>query len=203
MPQLIASVEGVEIHHVYLTLDRTTLGRKPHNHIVLADLAVSGEHCAFEIKGLSDVYVQDMGSTNGTYINGAMVKRQLLQNDDVITIGKFKVLYRSANELTDNSTAAMPLELPPTGSLNASLKVLVGSSAGLEVPVVKAVSTFGKPGVAMLAIAHRRQGYYVSCMDATAATPKLNGQTITDEPRLLADHDVLDLAGTSLQFLLR
>ena len=53
MPQLIASVEGVEIRHVYLTKDRTTLGRRPRNDIVLDNLAVSGEHCVFELEGLA------------------------------------------------------------------------------------------------------------------------------------------------------
>jgi pSer/pThr/pTyr-binding forkhead associated (FHA) protein len=206
MPQLIASVEGVETHHVYLHKDSTTLGRRAENDIVLADLAVSGRHCAFEQVGLTDVYVVDLGSTNGTYIDGRMVRRHLLQDGDQMTIGKFKILYRSANELTDEShTVAMPLELSspaPDGPLHASLRVLSGSSAGLEIPVVKAVATFGKPGVAVVAIAHRRQGYFISCMEA-ADPPTLNGQPITDEPILLLDHDVLDLAGTSMEFSLQ
>jgi hypothetical protein len=207
MPQLIASVEGVEVHHVYLHLDRTTLGRKPTNHIVLADLTVSGEHCAFDLEGLANVYVEDLGSTNGTYINGHMVKRHLLEDNDQITIGKFKVLYLSANELTDESrTMAMPLgsDYAPLTmpALKASLKVITGSSAGLEVPVYKAVSTFGKPGVTMIAIAHRRQGYFVSAMTSTLP-PTINGQPIPDDPMLLVAGDILDLAGTRLAFSLQ
>jgi FHA domain len=207
MPQLITTVDGVEIHRTYLTRVRTTLGRRPDNHIVLTDLAVSGEHCAFELSGLTDVVVIDSGSTNGTYINGAMVKMHLLQEGDVLSIGKFRIHYRSANELTDESqTAAMSLfdvHTPAaTGAMHASLKLLTGSSAGLEIPVSKAVSTFGQPGIALIAIAHRRQGYYVSCMEATQV-PKLNGIAISDEPVLLADRDVIELAGSALEFLLK
>jgi hypothetical protein len=207
MPQLITTVDGVEIHRTYLTRERTTLGRRPHNHIVLTDLAVSGEHCAFELSGLTDVVVLDLGSTNGTYINGAMVRMHLLQEGDVISIGKFKIQYFRANELTDEcKTASMPLgdqhSHAFTGAMHASLKVLSGSSAGLELPVAKAVSTFGQPGVALVAIAHRRQGYYISCMEAIQA-PKLNGMPISDEPVLLADHDVIELAGSALEFLLK
>jgi pSer/pThr/pTyr-binding forkhead associated (FHA) protein len=51
MPQLVLSIEGVEIRRVNLNHKRTTLGRKPHNDIVLADLVVSGEHCAFNLEG--------------------------------------------------------------------------------------------------------------------------------------------------------
>ena len=207
MPQLITSVDGVEIQRVYLTLERTTLGRKPHNHIVLTDMAVSGEHCAFELTGLTDVVVFDLNSTNGTYINGAMVRMHLLQDKDVIAIGKFKILYLSANELTDEgNTFAMPLSSGQvhsnSGAMQASFKVLTGSSAGLELPVYKAVSTFGKRGVAMVAIAHRRHGYFISCIEALMI-PKLNGMPITEEPVLLNDFDLIELAGTTLEFTLK
>ncbi len=206
MPQLITTVDGVEIHRTYLTRDRTTLGRRPHNHIVLTDLAVSGEHCVFELSGLSDVVVLDLGSTNGTYINDAMVRMHLLADGDVITIGKFKLHYRSANELTDESTTvAMGLSdafsLPPTGSMHASLKVLEGSSAGLVLPVAKAVSTFGQPGNAQVAIAHRRQGYFISCLQGVTIS-KLNGKALSDEPVMLENHDVIEVAGSVLEFLL-
>ncbi len=207
MPQLITSVDGVEINRTYLTLERTTLGRKPHNHIILTDMAVSGEHCAFELTGLTDVVVFDLNSTNGTYINGSMVRMHLLQDGDVMAIGKFKIQYLSANELTDEGkTAGMPLDgWPPhshSGALQASLKVLSGSSVGLELPVYKAVSTFGKRGVAMVAIAHRRQGYFISCIEALVI-PKLNGMPITEESVLLNDFDIIELAGTTLEFTLK
>jgi FHA domain len=207
MPQLITTVDGVEIHRTYLTRTRTTLGRRPDNHIVLTDMAVSGEHCVFELSGLSDVVVIDSGSTNGTYIDGAMVRMHLLKDGDVMSIGKFKVKFLTANELTDEGkTLSMSLHggLPSaaTGAMRASLKLLTGSSAGLEIQVSKAVSTFGQPGVALIAIAHRRQGYFVSCMEATQV-PKLNGKAISDEPVLLEDRDVIELAGSALEFLLK
>lgn len=207
MPQLITTVDGVEIHRVFLTRERTTLGRKPDNHIVLTDPAVSGNHCIFELTGLSDVVVIDNGSTNGTYINSNMVQMHLLQEGDVIAIAKFKIHYHSTNELTEEGrTAGMPLgsiDYPSSsGTLQASLKVLTGSSAGLELPVYKAVSTFGKSGVARVAIAHRRQGYYISCIEALQV-PTLNGHPIGDEPVLLTDYDVIELAGSTLEFSLK
>jgi pSer/pThr/pTyr-binding forkhead associated (FHA) protein len=154
MPQLIASVEGVEIKHVHLRKDRTTLGRRPYNDIVLNNPLVSGEHCVFELHGLADVYVEDLSSTNGTYLNGHMIKsRELLRDNDAIAIGNFRIQYLAASEESGyHETAEMPLDArtglaASSGSaLHASFKVLSGSSAGLEVPVVKAVSTFGNPG---------------------------------------------------------
>lgn len=211
MPQLIASVEGVEIKHVHLQKDRTTLGRRPYNDIVFDNMLVSGEHCVFELQGIADVYIKDLGSTNGTYINGQMIKtRQALRDNDVISIGNFRIQFLAASmhekPNAEKQTMAMSLDalgLPGTsGALLAGLKVLSGTSAGLEVPVVKAVMTFGEPGVAILAISHRRDGYYVAHMSGETM-PTLNGKPIGAQAMALANHDVLNVAGTEMEFLLK
>jgi hypothetical protein len=202
MPQLIASVEGVEIKHVYLQKDRTTLGRAPDNDIVLDNMVVSGHHCVFDLKGLADVFIEDLRSTNGTYINGKMVKRQRLHDGDVIAIGNFRVQYVEATEhpSTFGETAAMQVEqLAAARSLHAVFKVLNGSSEGLEVPVVKAVTTFGKPGVAVVSVSHRREGYFIGHLDGEA-TPTLNGDPIGPDPVMLSNHDVVEIAGTRMLF---
>src|SRR3990167_1607981 len=173
MPQLIASVQVGEVKRVYLQNNQTTLGRKPHNDIVFANMLVSGEHCVFELEGIADVFIKDLASTNGTYINGQMIRsRQLLRDNDIITIGNFKVQFLAASKReqpgTENKTMAMPLDAiglaGTSGALLASLEMLSGASAGLEVPLVKAVTTFGQPGVVVGSILHRRDGYYVACM---------------------------------------
>lgn len=214
MPQLIASVEGVEIKHLYLQKDKTTLGRKPHNDIVLDNMVVSGAHCVFELRGIAEVFIEDLHSTNGTYINGHMIKsRQKLQDHDVIAIGKFRILFLTASAhekpAPHDETTAMPLSSldalgfhGSTGQLHASLKVLSGSSAGLEVPLVKTVTTFGQAGVAVVSISHRRDGYYVTHLEGDKPST-LNGGQIDSSPVLLGDHDVLELAGMALEFVLK
>lgn len=207
MPQLIATVKGVEVKHVYLTKDRTTLGRKPDNDIVLDTLVVSGRHCAFDLEGVADVYLEDLGSTNGTYINDHMLKgRTKLQDGDTIAIGPFRIKYLQASEdpaSTFGETQAMTAgdsQFPQ--QLHASFEVITGSSAGLEVPVVKAVTTFGKPGVAVVSVAHRRNGFFVTHL-AGSNTPLLNDKPLGTEAVLLSNQDVLDLAGTRMRFQLR
>ena len=203
MPQLIATVEGVEIKHVYLTKDRTTLGRAPDNDIVFDNMVVSGHHCVFELKGLDDVSIEDLRSTNGTYIDGKMVKRQRLQDGDVIAIGNFRIQYKEATEhpSTFGETATMQFEVGAR-SKHAVFQVLNGSSAGLEVPVVKAVTTFGKPGSCVVSVSHRREGYFVGHLDG-AMPPSLNGDPIPDQPVMLSNHDVLEIAGTRMLFQLK
>lgn len=206
MPQLVLSIEGVEIRRVNLHNNRTTLGRKPHNDIVLPDLVVSGEHCVFILEGLADVTVEDLRSTNGTYLNGNMVRRQKLRDHDVITVGRIHIEYLSASAPGEfGQTTAMPLERGAAFAQvasHASLQVLSGSSAGLEMPVVKAVTTFGKPGVAIVALSHRRNGYYVAVMEGGDA-PMLNGRSIGPEPTLLNEGDEIELAGTRMRFKLK
>lgn len=204
MPQLIATVEGVEVLHVYLTRDRTTLGRKPGNDIVLDNMAVSGHHCVFELKGLADVFLEDLGSTNGTFVNNARVKRQRLHDEDVIAIGSFRIRFLAqSGDSGYHATTAMVLPPPPLApTAHASFQVLDGSSAGLEVPVVKAVTTFGKPGVSVVSVSHRRNGFFVAHLDGERV-PTLNGLALKAEPSLLSDGDVLDLAGTHMRFRLQ
>ena len=140
MPQLIATVEGVEIKHVYLTKDRTTLGRKPGNDIVLDNLVVSGSHCAFELKGLADVYLEDLGSTNGTFVNNKRVKeRQQLHDGDTIAIGHFRIQFLTASGDSGFGQTTTFDSMMGSAPLQASFRVLDGSSTGLEVPVVKAL----------------------------------------------------------------
>src|SRR5215211_2132850 len=92
MPKMIVSIDGVVIKEVQLTKDRTTLGRRPYNDIVIDNLAVSGEHAVLQLVG-NEVYLEDLNSTNGTYVNGKAVKKQLLQNNDSVEIGKYKIKF--------------------------------------------------------------------------------------------------------------
>jgi hypothetical protein len=84
----------------------------------------------------------------------------------------------------------------PTGSI----KVLSGAAAGREVPLVKVVTTIGKPGVAVAAITKRHNGCVVAHVEG-ANKPTLNGAPIGAEPVMLKTGDLLELAGTQMQFV--
>lgn len=212
MPQLIAKIEGVEVKHVFLNKDRTTLGRRTTNDIVLDNLAVSGNHCVFELRGLAEVTVEDLHSTNGTYVNNQIIKEpQLLRDGDVIAIGRYRIQYLSSSEPHNefSNTSAMRLEAAETPmpvqnhSLRAAcLTVLNGSSAGLEVPLVKAVTTFGKAATSLVSIAQRRSGFFIAYLDGSDA-PLLNDKPLGAEAIPLSDQDIITLSGVTMQFHLR
>jgi pSer/pThr/pTyr-binding forkhead associated (FHA) protein len=92
MAKLILSLEGSVIREVPLNKERITIGRKPQNDIQIENLAVSGEH-ARVVTILNDSFLEDLGSTNGTLVNGAPVKKHILQDSDVVEIGKYKLKF--------------------------------------------------------------------------------------------------------------
>jgi len=94
MAKLILSMDNLVLKEIALNKERTTIGRKPSNDIQIDNLAVSGEHAAI-VTILNDSFLEDLGSTNGTFVNGNMVKKHFLQNNDVIELGKYKLKYIS------------------------------------------------------------------------------------------------------------
>ncbi len=213
MPKMIVSIDGVVIKEVQLTKDRTTLGRRPYNDIVIDNLAVSGEHAVLQMMG-SEVYLEDLNSTNGTYVNGKAVKKQLLQSNDTVEIGKYKIKYLNdaASASFEKTMIVKPGASVPTDGLaptaaaelgaaaGAAIKVLSGAAAGREVPLVKVVTTIGKPGVAVAAITKRPHGFVVAHVEG-GNRPTLNGSAIGAEPMTLKNGDLLELAGTQMQFV--
>jgi pSer/pThr/pTyr-binding forkhead associated (FHA) protein len=220
MPKMIVSIDGVVIKEVQLTKDRTSLGRRPYNDIVIDNLAVSGEHAVLQMSG-NEVFVEDLNSTNGTYLNGKAVKKQQLNNGDTVEIGKYKIKYvneaaaagfektmvikaGSAGLAAPAGVAAAPAA-PATvdgPGASAAIKVMSGAAAGREVALVKVVTTIGKPGVAVAAITKRPQGFVVAHVEGDNK-PTLNGTPIGVEPVALKNGDVLELAGTQMQFVQR
>jgi len=92
MAKLILSMDGLVLKEIPLAKERTTIGRKPHNDIQIDNLAVSGEHAVI-VTILNDSFLEDLGSTNGTVVNGNAVKKHFLQNNDVIELGKYKLKF--------------------------------------------------------------------------------------------------------------
>jgi len=222
MGKLVVSLDGVVIKEVQITKDKTTLGRRPYNDIVIDNLAVSGEHAVLQMVG-SDVFIEDLNSTNGTYINGKAIKKQLLQHNDTVEIGKYKIKYlvedgtdyektmvmrpgSATGAMAGSLGASAPLGAPSAfGNLgapatSASIRVLNGAAAGREVALTKVVTTVGKPGVQVASITKRPGGYVFAHVEG-AARPTVNGVALAGESMHLKNGDVIELAGTQMQFV--
>jgi len=211
MPKISVMLDGAVHSEVSLTKERTSIGRRPYNDVVIENLTVSGEHAVLIMES-GQVTVEDLHSTNGTYIDGKAVKRQVLRHGDVMDMGKYKVRFDAHDNHAVDTAAAhtpAPVAAPPAGApstqpiqpeLKGAIKVLSGAAAGREMVLTKVVTTVGKPGVSVAAITQRRHSYSVQHVDGNERLT-LNGNTVGEEPVVLKHGDRIMLAGTEMQFL--
>src|SRR5471032_2816648 len=92
MAKLILSMDGLVLKEITLSKERTMIGRKPHNDIQIDNLAVSGEHAAV-VTILADSFLEDLGSTNGTLVNGSPVSKHFLREGDQVDIGRHILVF--------------------------------------------------------------------------------------------------------------
>ena len=118
------------------------LGRRPDNDIQVDNLAVSGKHAAI-ITILNDSFLEDLDSTNGTFVNGKLVKKHALKNSDIITIGKHELKYVN-DEATDSDDFEKTMIIRPgmAGHAAAAAKAAQAAPppAGPAAPAAKAAA---------------------------------------------------------------
>jgi pSer/pThr/pTyr-binding forkhead associated (FHA) protein len=195
MARLVLSLDGQVMAEYNMNKERYTIGRLPDNDIRIDNAAVSGHHSLI-INILNDSFLEDLNSTNGTYVNGKLIKKHALQHGDVITVGhhqlrfveddeqqdefeKTMVIQPSARPVEKLRTAVVDAAAGPGATLRsrtlgdnaaalkkAKLQVLSGAFAGREVELTKALTTLGRPGIQVAAITRRSEAYYIVHVDS-------------------------------------
>jgi pSer/pThr/pTyr-binding forkhead associated (FHA) protein len=226
MARLILSLDGHVLAEYNMNKERYTIGRLPDNDIRIDNPAVSGHHSLI-INILNDSFLEDLNSTNGTYVNGKLIKKHALQHGDVITAGHHQLRFVEDDDAHQDEfektmviqPSARPVEklravqdsegsgarrslTGGTPLKKAKLQVLSGAFAGRELELTKALTTLGRPGVQVAAITRRSGGYFIVHVDSEAENnfPLVNGVPIGAEARRLADNDVIQLAGVKMGF---
>jgi hypothetical protein len=229
MARLILSLDGQVLAEYNMTKERYTLGRLPDNDVRIDNPAVSGHH-ALIINILNDSFLEDLNSTNGTYVNGKLIKKHALQHGDVVTIGHHHLRFVDSEvETTEQDefektmvigpgqvseerlrvvagkapSRAAPAAAPaPAPVIKAKLQVLSGQFAGRELELNKALTTLGRPGVQVAAITRRADGYSIVHVESARSGdyPLVNGEPIGPQARKLMDNDVITLAGVKMGF---
>lgn len=92
MAKLLFLLDGNVIKEYALDKERMTIGRRASNDVHIDNLAISGEHAEVITTG-EDAFIQDLNSTNGTYVNKKQVKKQILKHGDTIGLGKYQLKY--------------------------------------------------------------------------------------------------------------
>ena len=229
MAKIILVANQVAIREWTLELERLSVGRARSNDIHLDDPAVSSHHAVI-LWMAGTAFVQDLGSTNGTLLNGEPVQRALLRNRDEITIAPFQLRFEEslADEGLEKTVVLRPGSIPPAQPLQpeqavadassepstgpvpvlkpgprARLQLLSGRQVGRSLDLVKPLTTVGRPGVQVAAIRRSMEGYtlhHVPTAGDSGLPPKVNGKAIGPGPYLLQDNDVIELAGITLGF---
>ncbi|MDP6415004.1 MAG: FHA domain-containing protein [Gammaproteobacteria bacterium] len=183
-----------------------TIGRKEDNDICIDNLAVSGHHAKL-LTIFDDSFLEDLDSTNGTFIDGVAIEKHPLKNGDVFVIGKHELRYvnesASNEDDADKTVLIRPKteQFPPPNPVadnasvdyepekiqaagddldNARLQILNGSGAGKELRLSKASVKLGKSSAGIIQINKRPDGHFIVCLDQPSGTApsRVNGEDI-------------------------
>lgn len=229
MGKITVSLDNNVFQEISLHKDRMTIGRRPHNDVVLDMRAVSADHAAI-VTVLHNSFIEDLDSTNGTQVNGNVVRKHYLQNGDLIQIGKYKVVYSNEGlPVHVQPSSAVGNEFPDTESLVEShepvtsqqkgqtaiagivggvpqpmpvIRVATGPATGKEMILTKSLTTIGRPGVQVAVITRRPQGFLITHVEGDSY-PVLDGVGIGSAAAPLMSGSKINLSGTELEFLLR
>jgi pSer/pThr/pTyr-binding forkhead associated (FHA) protein len=125
MARLVLSLDGQVMAEYNMNKERYTVGRLPDNDIRIDNAAVSGHHSLI-INILNDSFLEDLNSTNGTYVNGKLIKKHALQHGDVITVGHHQLRFVEDDEQQDEFEKTMVIQ--PSARPVEKLRTAVGQS---------------------------------------------------------------------------
>jgi hypothetical protein len=205
MPKLILARGTTLIREYALDERGARIGRGPDNEIRPDDPTISRNHAAVALEEGGAV-VRDLGSRNGTLVNGEKVAKRLLRHGDIIEVGQHQIRYLS--EGVSRAKETMVLSMPPAAPTGtgfrptASIKRLAGAEAGKVVELTKAFTPVGTFGNQVIVIVRRSESYSVVSFGAGAASISVNGRAVDSGAHVLRDHDLVEVGGAKVEFRL-
>jgi hypothetical protein len=216
--KLILTLEGEIIREYRIEDCSMSIGRKYGNDIQLNDLTLSGRHAL--ITSIPDyVFIEDLGSTNGTMVNGNHIKKVALEHGDIIQIGHHQLTYLCEAEVRYEPTMFVKAEFDETQLIYADIpsdNIIKGLSLGglrtlngnVPKPVMelrKTYNTIGFQGKRMALITRCTKGYSITAVTSTRSRrttdiPLLNDKPLSAEQHMLEEGDIISIAGFEVQF---
>jgi pSer/pThr/pTyr-binding forkhead associated (FHA) protein len=195
MARIILTKDDDVLREVTLIKERVTIGRSPHNDIVIDNRAVSAEHAVIVTRD-GDSFLEDLNSTNGTNVNGQPIRKHFLQDRDIVELALYRILYLTGSsegaDADDNGGVSLPPRI-------ARIKILNGPNAGKETALSKLLTTIGRPDHQVAVICQQRNEYFLTHVKGDCY-PLINGQRVVVQSHPLRHQDVIDLGGVRLQF---
>ena len=219
--KLIITLDGEIIKEFVIDKDSVSIGRKHTNDIQLNDLTVSGRHALINTSNGVSV-VEDLGSTNGTLVNGNHVMRTTLQHGNVIQIGHHLLTYMNDEKDEYEPTMFVRAEhdqthivLPEWEMNNEAVRMRGQPLAGLRklndplgnnaIEMRKRQNTLGYQGKTLAHIVRGDEGYTIVGIKEvknrrSTDIPLVNGEQLGTTERKLKDKDIICIAGIEMQF---
>lgn len=208
MSKLIITTEDNIVSEVELERRSYSIGRKPDNDVHIDDSTVSGSHAIVEVRAnptleeLDDIRIEDLGSTNGTLINGRKIKQAQLKNGDRVLLGSCEVRVETREAPEFEKTAIISKEGAAQGG-GAWLQLLNGPRAGHAMQLVKECTSVGHSGITVV-VSKRPEGWFVSQLEGHQVednrAPTVNGNRLGVEAIPLGEQDVIEIDGMQVQF---
>lgn len=219
MAKLVISRKGTMLGSRFLETARLVVGRASGCDVQLDDPSVSKQHALIEIVG-NDHILQDLGSANGTFVNGARATRHLLRHGDVIEVRDFQIRYIDHKSVVGGEgdrTMVIPRSQIPPGTLGLTssatatpaaravnvafaegvLRGIAGKLVGKEIALDRVLVALGDTGKDRAAIFRRLGGFYITRIDGQP--PRVNGKPISAGWQPLAQKDFIEIGGDTLQ----
>ena len=154
MGRLILSLDGQILAEYNMSKERYTVGRLPDNDIRIDNPTVSGHHSLI-INILNDSFLEDLNSTNGTYVNGRLIKKHALQNGDVVTVGRNQLRFVDGTvDEEDEFASTMVIERQAGGAEALAKAAAMSASISSNPPPAPAARPSGaEPATKPLSIA--------------------------------------------------
>ena len=218
--KLILTLDGEIINEYALDTKHLSVGRKHSNDIQLNDLTVSGRHAMISSSLPDQVFVEDLGSTNGTLVNGNHIKKSTLNHGDIIQMGHHQFTFLSEGEAKYEPTMFIKAEMDETqmvlpdwesraeiikGQPLAGLRTLNGPLARNVMELRKPFSTVGFQGHKLALISRGLSSYSISPARSSnhrrdTDSPLLNGEPLSPVPVDLKPNDIINIAGFEVEF---
>lgn len=211
MEKLIVTRDGVQLNELVLEGECISIGRDGDCDLPLPDRSVSRRHARL-VRVEEAYHLQDLGSTNGTFLNSQPINEQVLQHADMLRIGSFYLQYlvqgagsrrRPKRRAGEQPVAAVDATIPGESErieVNRSrlckvarLRFFRGPKAGLSDKVDRTLYTIGMPGGEVAAISRRPQGFFLVHIGGDRY-PKINNREMDGKGGVkLQEGDVLEV----------
>ena len=222
--KLELSFNANRLNEFVLDKEIITIGRNDDNDIRIENLAVSGHHAKL-LTVFDDSFLEDLDSTNGTYVNGQPINKHPLKNGDVIVIGKHELRYiNDSNSASDDDKTVLirrqpgmktspgtnlnePIDMPDSIAVDlsaAKLQILNGKGAGKELALQKPSVKLGKSGAEVVQINKRPDGHFIVSLDQEneSSVLMINGVTVGSRAVKLNNHDVIEINKLKIEYYL-